>query len=278
MAKSKQPNMSIVDNPNMLLAMQQMVSSQLVRDRAYQDRKQTNVGSLLVVGAGNQPVISKPSAKLNVSTGIQRIDVLNTALQSTIVEESAHIPSEMLKPQSLTPWHAPPETSPSVKFLPRKKMHRSRRLPTLSHLQPGRGLVRSVNILKLDELGNEVPFNPSPASDINDQLVHDVSVAFKQMFAGRHQQQVADEAKAVVSRIKTPPLLVDDDLTAYRSKQMFNDILDDFSECSSCPPSRDPADLLQVCPTSLSTPPARSPLGHVQLRYCLSFKLGISRS
>lgn len=221
-----------------LQTLQQMVTDQLSRQRQLQDKKGDFLTSLLVVGSRNSDKATKPAQPARRFSGTQQSSQMGStailaAARSTSNPED-YIPAEGFKPNSLSPWShsASVHTSPSKS--PRKKAHHTRKLPSLHpHLQPsqpqGRGLMRAVDILRIDDHGNDVEAHSAGPSAVNEQLVHDVSTAFREMYEHRKPQQVADEDIEFLSRIKTPPELANDDLTAYRSKQLFNELIDDLS-------------------------------------------------
>ncbi|RYH27274.1 hypothetical protein EON65_13550 [archaeon] len=219
-----------------LHALQQMVSSQLERDRNFKQKKARQLESLLQVVGGSSTKRHEHSEVTTVPP-VKQQDQLDVGL---MFDGDKYSTVGTLKP--LVPWkqknHPISASASTLKHTMKVKQAKPRKLMALSNHPHGRGIIRSIDVVKFSEPTSStlssISTDSSVMSDISEQLVHDVTNAFKDMYAHRHLQQKVDEDRyAYVSRIKTPPELANDELTTFRSRELYNEIADDMNSIIS---------------------------------------------
>jgi hypothetical protein len=219
----------MIENVESLRILHQIVDHQLARDRKFRGKIQVQLESLLVVGSGNQSTMRKSyPARVDGGTS-QQIDSNSILMPSYVIDNKQHRYLSTGSPNPFVPWrpdgfNQKPQ-SPQASHPSRKKTHRARKLPTLlCHLR-GRGLMRSIDVVKLADVYSDA------GSEFSYSFTRDATKSFKHTFQSRYAKQVTEEAAVMAwNRIQTPPELAGTDTTAYRSKNLYNEIIDDYSD------------------------------------------------
>lgn len=213
-----------MDSQRDLQNLQQMVRSQLERDQSFKQNKARQLASLLQVSKGSV-------------MGSHEVTDVPLRQQAQL---DIGMMGGTLKP--LVPWKhktTPASSSTStLKHTLKAKRTKPRKLIALDSHPHGRGIIRSIDVVRFPEPTtssvSSVYSESTASSEVSEQLLHDVTSAFKDIYGRRHVQQKVDEERhAFISRIKTPPELANDELTTYRSRDLYNEIADDLNSVIS---------------------------------------------
>jgi hypothetical protein len=200
--------------------LQNSINEQAARESSFQQKKQSFLFS------GN--TIRSPTANRKPNITIQPNYILDDGEDSI-----STVASPSLK--ALQPWSSflatsPTNASESSRYgtSGRKTLQRatSRKLPSINVSQSGRGLVKSVDVIHINDKINFGEKNDKN-SETSEQLIRDISSIFYKAYENRFQQQRDDEERRKsLLRISTPPELADD---SYKSKKLYNDLVDDIN-------------------------------------------------